>query len=646
MKKLFVAGLGVVVVLLACVVARASNLEIPLIVWFAIFHWFCQSFLNRPSGPQSHTYIPVSNTKKYGPLRYCFGLSIKRYSCAFLLVIVLFLNGGPLAIVGLITLIVIESLYGISFRARPHIGKEVVKGLFPAFANSYSTVIVNMFFIFGIRLASLFHASPSFILGRKNLFNSSTMLVRCQKLHLIAVAPTRDYVAVGYLVLLCKRFFSTVTPATPHRISPFIHMAKRKHQQAIVFLSSNINSFMHSGKNVSILVCLSILMMAVPYSAFCGDVNPGVSFVDGQKLTAAQLNALVGQATILPSFFTGQVAAPSNLQSSDIILTVNGSGSFRKMTGSQVISTAAFFTNSAISTNFQPYSYLIYWNPSNTTVFQISGTAFGYAESSNMVPTNFPMATTNGNNLPPYTNTPSASNTTYQVLFPVYDTNGGILYSLTFSNLVAASASQLGSNNLVPWIYTNTFVPWLITKIQPTNFWLFPTNFAITNLQMTNTNGVVITNRTLVDADTIPVNSGPQGTNTTVTMATVQQYIQTNNAILQGSFSLTNVAILAASSGFVTNVAHNLGSTPRFVTWNLLCVTNDQSYVVGDHVAVFNFVDTDQNNVPAFAPGQNATNVFLTEQSTAAGISIMIKGTGTYGGITFNRWKAEVFAVP
>lgn len=370
----------------------------------------------------------------------------------------------------------------------------------------------------------------------------------------------------------------------------------------------------------------------------------GSSFVDGQKLTAAQLNALVGQATILPSFFTGQVAAPSNLQSSDLILTVNNSGQFRKMAGSQVISAPAFFTNSAISTNFQPYSFVIYWNPSNSTVFQIAGSNLGFAISSNIVPTNIPFSTAGVNQLLPYTNIPAASNTTFQMLLPVYDTNNGVLFSLSFTNFVAAEASQLGSNNLIPWIYSNVFVPQIVVKSNATtNFWQFFQNFPVTNLTMTNTNGVVITNRTLVGTDAFPVNSGPQGTNTTVTLDTIQQYIQTNNPAIQGRFTSALFA-LPAVNNVVTNVPHGLGTTPHFVRWVLVNQTNEFGYTNGDEVDISGF---DGNQGHGFTGGADATNVFLMiNANSGASVELSRRDTGAYQSITLNRWKARCYAAP
>lgn len=116
----------------------------------------------------------------------------------------------------------------------------------------------------------------------------------------------------------------------------------------------------------------------------------------------------------------------------------------------------------------------------------------------------------------------------------------------------------------------------------------------------------------------------------------------TSTVLSNQTFTSLDYSIVA---GVVANTNHSLGVKPKFVSWVLVCVTNDLGYVVGDEVAPGSFMMQDAQ-LPMFAWGANTTNVFLIKSAQAGDQQIARKDTGVAGDWTATNWKARCYARP
>lgn len=296
--------------------------------------------------------------------------------------------------------------------------------------------------------------------------------------------------------------------------------------------------------------------MFLAWPLMAQQITPGQSFVDGQRITAAQLTALVGNAIINPAFYSGAVQHNTNLLTTDILLLLTSGGVYQQMPGSGIIQNPLFYT-SPVNLSTEPgYALHLYYNPSNNTIVSITLSNMVSAISSNLVAqkflylTNLIVGATNSlssnTNQPiavPYPLTPNPLSTNNQTQFIVYDTNY-VPNSFSFSNLLVAEVPYLGtsfSNNigLPGYMFTNLFYSWLTYPTNTTsNAWGYNTNFPITNLYFTNaflpTNTASISNKqTLTNSDAIPIITASQGSNqpTTFTLGALYQYLTNLNAL-------------------------------------------------------------------------------------------------------------------
>ena len=108
---------------------------------------------------------------------------------------------------------------------------------------------------------------------------------------------------------------------------------------------------------------------------------------------------------------------------------------------------------------------------------------------------------------------------------------------------------------------------------------------------------------------------------------------------LRSRFASTEYTI---ATGAIADTAHGLGAQPPAykVKWVLVCKTTDAGYAVGDEVPVEQFT---ASGYPVFAPGANATNVFLGCERTNPTV-ITKTGSNLNTAITSSRWKAKCYA--
>lgn len=317
------------------------------------------------------------------------------------------------------------------------------------------------------------------------------------------------------------------------------------------------------------------------FIARAGDITPGASFVDGQRLTAAQLAQLVNQAVINPSFYTTKVSQ-TNLTPTDILLVYSAaSGTFHQLSGN-----AAVFQNNALVANQVPYNasqittnvFFLGYDSTNFVLFKASLTNMATAFSPFIVPGLLNFSNTLSAYVPAQ---PAPYYLTNNFQLVGFDTNG-ILHSFSFSNLVCAANSQIFTNQL-PFNFAQIFQPWTVYGTNTfgfTNAWGSQTNFPITNLFMTGTNLP-----TLLGSDQIPINSGPQRTNTAASVDSLFQYMTNKNAFPPYTFArcqfsgwpaqlvISNTAsILNASILMMTNLTTGW-KTNLFATNQIYAVT-------------------------------------------------------------------------
>ncbi|HEY1788575.1 MAG TPA: hypothetical protein VGJ73_10490, partial [Verrucomicrobiae bacterium] len=262
--------------------------------------------------------------------------------------------------------------------------------------------------------------------------------------------------------------------------------------------------------------CLKILavgLLALAASCFGQEINPGVSFVDGQRLTAAQLAQLVNQATIQTPFYTDK-ETQTNLNPTDLLLVYNQSppGVFHTISGN-----TAVFNNSAIisgqsftygTNRLNWYDSILIYDPTNTRLAQAMFTNVAQTLSYDIF-----------TGRPPWPN--DLQQTTNQPQLVVLDTNL-VPYTETLSNI----APNLGWN-LIPYTFQQLFTPYSYLGTNAnTNVWALTNIFTITNLFI-GTN----TTPTLTDTDRVPVYAQGQLTNTTMTLGALYGYLTNKNTL-------------------------------------------------------------------------------------------------------------------
>jgi hypothetical protein len=265
--------------------------------------------------------------------------------------------------------------------------------------------------------------------------------------------------------------------------------------------------------------------------AIAQDINPGLTFTDGQRLTASELQQLVSLAQIQPTFYTRQVAqgAPAN---GDVFVVYSASsGTFHKLTAQALLYANTNIISSQVAyTNAAGYCSVLFYDPTNVWLGQIPISSLGASAAQYVTVSNLVYWTTNGPTLAPFPTTLNMALTNNQQCVTVFATNG-IPYYVTLSNLQAAAASFDYTNFYAPLTWKQMFAPWTMygtNLIFPyTNAWGVTTNFPITS---TNFNGN--TNLTTLSTnDSFPLQSSLQNTNTSVTIGALLQYIQGLNAL-------------------------------------------------------------------------------------------------------------------
>jgi hypothetical protein len=258
----------------------------------------------------------------------------------------------------------------------------------------------------------------------------------------------------------------------------------------------------------------------------------------------------------------------------------------------------------------------------------------------NIVVSNLVFATTNGQKLPLYGSLPDPTSTNNQPFNLIWNTNGNPC-SIAYSNLINGMVGYLGTNKLVPYVWTEVFSPYNLysTNNGLTNIWGWTNVAAITNLYF-GTNSLPFTNNTLYPAltntDRLPIQSELQHSNTTVTLEALRQWMQTNSFV--SSYVGTNTNGLSAG---VFTFAHGLGVVPKQVRAVLLCVTNDGTFKTNEELSVEGVIQTGSSS-PNYSVKVNVSNITVVIQ----GANGRVHTNTAISTLTDNRWWLKTYASP
>lgn len=349
----------------------------------------------------------------------------------------------------------------------------------------------------------------------------------------------------------------------------------------------------HVGCYATLIAAFCALCVLCGFNSNASEIIRGYAPQDGQQLYAADLDNLIDESVIGVQFYNDQQTTPV-LGGGYYFLVLNPANqTFYRLNAQQVL-----YGNTNIFLNAPPeavpaYGLLLFCDPTNgwvasTTVsnflwnsasnINVAGLSFantnnaGAAMQFVLPPWPYPGAPSGESGGSPYQFGPTALNTNYPAHFLIFDTNG-IPYREGLSNLELNIASDQGRVFALPWEYAQEFYPWRLlgtnSVFPDTNAFGWTTNFPIVAYFQTN-NGDTMTNATLTDTDTIPINAWQEGvvgvgpTNTSATLLSVYEYMTNKNALppytiaraqfsgYHVSWSMTN---MSASTGIITNLS-------------------------------------------------------------------------------------------
>lgn len=357
-------------------------------------------------------------------------------------------------------------------------------------------------------------------------------------------------------------------------------------------------------KILLILACFVSLARAT-------DLTRSISFSDGQRLTAANLQNLIDLTTISSSFYTSK-PNEANLSSSDKILVYSTIfGSYETLTASQ----------------------LLYGN-TNTIML-------------------LPEKTSPGTN----------------DFFAIYDSVGTVLSRISFESLyLGTNYWVIRPTNNPPRLeaYFALFDGNTNSQTTISNLWTL-----MASIDWTNQGNYTSTTKS---GDTIPMWNSTTGSNQLYTTASIitnapvpavytngdyfLAYSSTNNQmekiskeqLVNDTSSLKFVAMLNTVStygtvaGLVVSTNTGFGNVPSYVRWVLHCISADRGYAVGDEVDLHEAVDFATDIAPHYAQVSDTNSVGIVGSSTALP-SLYNKTTGALGGsIITTKWVFKVYA--
>lgn len=363
---------------------------------------------------------------------------------------------------------------------------------------------------------------------------------------------------------------------------------------------------------------LGLVVWVLVLPGLAADLTRGITFTDGQRLTAANLHNLVDSASVGTAFLTGK-SLLSAVDAADYVLVYDTSAAVYKkmMLATLVTANTELITAQSEEVNPASNDMLLMYDASGVGFVKVSITNLVY--NTNLI-----------HALPTLTN---ALGTAKLKLL-----NGGTNVAITLDSL------WLNSFN-----YTRAITN-LTRHTQPTNndaFLMF--------------DSVAGTNRwaTWIDlvTNTPAVTTVSGGTLLSVLETNQFKQLTISNLMAQfgnsGMFYTTNLSFTSSNktlltvtaAGTVLNQAHSLSATPRQVRGVLVNTTSEHGFAVGDEVD-FSHVTSPTFTTPV-SVGSNATNVFvIVSGDPSTSWQVRSKDAGTMQNVTDTRWSLRVYANP
>lgn len=367
-----------------------------------------------------------------------------------------------------------------------------------------------------------------------------------------------------------------------------------------------------------LLALLVAFLFSLPAGA--ADITRGITFSDGQRLTAANLHSLVDSATIGAAFLTGKDVL-STVDNADYVLIYDTStGTYKKMTLAVLImANTGLITTQSDEPSPAGGDYLLLYDASANSLAKVSVTNLVNGNT-NLIAAQYPITNLLG---------------TAQILV----SNGGTNNRISLANLWALNFEYTRgfTNQLEHTAPTNTDRLLIWDATAGTNKW--------TTLLGLNTNLPVAVSPT----NTATLTLYETGQVKRVSVTNLQQsfagsgvFLTTNQTFTSSSVGLGSIS----GAGPVLDVAHGMTGVPTTVMGKLVCTTAEYGYSIGDEVAV-EHINTVLGNRTVIVGG-NSTNVFAIATGAPGGSwAIEDKSTGAGGNVlTVGRWSLRLTARP
>jgi hypothetical protein len=389
---------------------------------------------------------------------------------------------------------------------------------------------------------------------------------------------------------------------------------------------------------------LWILLLASMFAvlrAHGSDIQRGITFQDGQRLTASQLHALIDNASITTGFILNKPTATSLESGAYFVIYSPAGQELEKVSASTVL-----FNNTDIITT-QGEKLLPAGNDF-LLLYDATGTVLAKVQVANLYSNSV-------GTLPPIVSTNASLTGTF---VPVINGTNGIM---SVSNLFLLFPYTAIFTNLPVRAHPTNFDNLLLAASDDgTNFSnqrislaAFFTNMAAATQPVTTvpTNGTTVsTNLVFVCYQENVTNGGAtNGVVVKFTLAQLQRFL-TNSLVTtsRAPTSFTSAEIPITNQVMYLDFPHGLPGTPQVSRCVLVCKTAEASYLAGDEI-VFDTGVKDSSDGKYGTYGQSTTNMFFNFKidgrvqvpDKASGVLTTLAGAHN---ATVTNWKLKFYA--
>ncbi len=402
------------------------------------------------------------------------------------------------------------------------------------------------------------------------------------------------------------------------------------------------------------------LFLLLSLSVSAQEINPGLTFTDGSRLTAAQLGLLVSQATIQPAFYTDK-GSQTNIATTDILLVYSpASGSFH-----QVSAALGLYANTLLITAQSPGNpstndLLLWYSVSNNVLYKATflnalqtnlnyafGVSTNYATNSVPMTNDWIMGVSSGIYKGAGTNLTGGTREFRTVLSMFQEGMG----QSTPTNL-PVSSSPTNSDSSLAWTTTDN-TNWTASRITREGLLTNLTSLTVTNAL--NTNSAVQPSTNLYfEAIAVGVNTNGQPTGTNIVgrfdLLSLKSWLTNFFTPTASATNFVSTNLPVTGIGSLLTVPHNLGTNPAFVRGVLVCVTNDAAtgWTTNREIDIGLVSENGSGSayIQAYGISADATNIYVQRSSAGGGgFSLFSSSGGTYVNPTStNNFRIKLYA--